>query len=152
MNGGPEKKLEFARESPEESDDYQRYLGRGGILNAKDYESVLSRVKGSTALDKASIEQIEQKAQVEFIAETADITHNEADGVDKRAIFDKSVAIYGILRNDKKPVGVTDHYTQMSDQQIFAEALRMVGDDDSLQKLISRHGKHKHISFSKPEN
>ncbi len=70
-------------------------------------------------------------AQAENIAKFAGIElHNTEDAIDKR------IALYAILRSDVKPKGVEHYHSDMSDQRLFAEVLRMLGDDESLDKMI----------------
>lgn len=139
MQEGLEEKNRVTPEAPKQINGYRHYQELSGRINQKDYKRILLKVEGAATPNAASI------AQAEFIAKTAGIVlDNETGGVDKR------VVLYGIMRNDPVPsdserTGIyNDHYTRMSDQQLFAEALRMVGDSDSLQKLIS---KHPNISF-----
>ncbi len=116
-----------------ENNYYERYKKLGGIINEKDYESALARAKNTTTLDIALIKELE------FIARIAGIKlRNTKDTIDQRTI------LYGILRTDAKPEGVKYHHCQMSDQRLFAEVLRMLGDVDSLNKLINTHP---HIAF-----
>jgi hypothetical protein len=113
---------------------YGQYHALGGIINEKDYESALARAKQA-----ATLENKQMIAQAESIASASGITlQNTKDALDPRTV------LYGILRGDTKPEGVQYHHSQMSDQRLFAEALRMLGDADSLQKLISTYG---NISF-----
>ncbi len=112
---------------------YEQYKALGGIINEKDYESAITRSKNVTAPDKALI------TQTESIAETAGVElHNTKDSLDPR------VVLYGILRNDTHPEGVKYHHSQMSDQRLFAEALRMLGDTESLNKVV---GAYPNITF-----
>ncbi len=105
----------------------------GGIINKKDYESALNKAKNTTTLDIALIKELE------FVARIAGIKlRNTKDAIDQKTI------LYGILRTDAKPKGVKYHHSQMSDQRLFAEVLRMLGDVDSLNKLINTYP---HISF-----
>ncbi len=118
-----------------ENNCYERYQKLGGIINEKDYESALARAKNTTVLDL----EITLIKQSELIAKIAGIElHNSTDALDQRTI------LYGILRADAKPKGIKHHHNQMSDQRLFAEVLRMLGDIDSLNKLINTHP---HISF-----
>ncbi|MEK6817382.1 MAG: hypothetical protein AABX80_01145 [Nanoarchaeota archaeon] len=48
------------------------------------------------------------------------------------------------MRADIRPEKVRHHHSQMCDQRLFAEALRMLGNVDALNKLIRAHP---HISF-----
>lgn len=106
---------------------YQNYKELGGIINEGDYQSALARAKDTTELD------IRLVNQSELIAKVAKIELNNMKGsLDQRTI------LYGVLRSDK-PQGVKYHHCQMSDQRLFAEVLRMLGDVDSLDKLINAH-------------
>jgi len=133
-------KKSAATEAPKE-DGFQNYQELGGKLRKVNFIRVLAKaeeLKASTPHPE-SILHPELIKQVELIAETAGIAlHNEA-GVDKRAL------IYAILRGDPvprapkpepgKPGDYDNHYTRMSDQRLFGEALRVVGDTGSLDKL-----------------
>ncbi len=121
------------QEAEKEKNCYERYKKLGGIINEKDYESALTRAKNATILDIALIKELE------FIARIAGIElRNTKDAIDQRTI------LYGILRTDAKPEGIKYHHCQMSDQRLLAEALRMLGDVDSLNKLINTYP---HIAF-----
>ncbi|MDP3697043.1 MAG: hypothetical protein Q8R55_03345 [Candidatus Taylorbacteria bacterium] len=118
------------QDAPKENNCYQRYQELGGIINEKDYGSALTKAKNTTTLAIALIKGLR------VIAEFAGIElHNAKDSIDPRTI------LYGILRTDTKPEGVQDHHSQMSDQRLFAEALRMLGDTDALNKLVDAHHK-----------
>ncbi len=120
--------------TPKEDNPYGRYLESGGIINEKDYESALVRTKNATAPTIMLIRQAER------IAEFAGIKlYHAENSLDQRTI------LYGILRADTGPEGLEHHHDQMSDQRLFAEALRMLGDADSLDKLINAYP---HSSFS----
>lgn len=107
---------------------YQQYQELGGIINEKDYQSALDRVQKMSELNNKSL-----IAQAELIANKSGIILHNSDGV-----LDPRIILYGILRIDINP-GEKYHHSQMGDQQIFAEALRMLGDADSLKKLIEAH-------------
>ena len=111
-----------------EEKNYQRYLELGGIINEKDYDSALERSENITTLKETLIRQAEK------IAESTGIElHNTEGAIDQRII------LYGILRDDVRPEEVEHHHSQMSDQRIFVEALRMLGDTESLDKMIKRY-------------
>ncbi len=114
-------------------ENYQNYKGLGGIINEGDYQSALARAKNTTTLEDRLVRQSELIARVAKIE-----LNNTKDSLDRRTI------LYGVLRSDK-PKGVKYHHCQMSDQRLFAEALRMLGDVDSLNKLVNTHP---NISFS----
>jgi hypothetical protein len=113
-------------------ENYQNYKGLGGIINEGDYQSALARAKNTTTLDDRLVRQSELIARVAKIE-----LNNTKDSLDQRTI------LYGVLRGDK-PKGVKYHHCQMSDQRLFAEALRMLGDVDSLNKLVNAYS---NISF-----
>lgn len=109
---------------------YERYQKLGGIINEKDYGNALARVEETATLDKALIQQ------AEFIARFAGIElYNTKDVLDRR------VVLYGILRTNARPGDVKYHHSQMCDQRLFAEALRMLGDTDALNKLVDAYHK-----------
>ncbi|MDO8676100.1 MAG: hypothetical protein Q7K16_00335 [Candidatus Azambacteria bacterium] len=112
---------------------YERYQELGGIINEKDYKSALTRAKDITAIDTELTEQLKSIARLAGIE-----LHNTKNVLDQRTI------LYGVLRTDTKPKVVKYHHSQMSDQRLFAEVLRMLGDVDSLSRLINTHP---HISF-----
>lgn len=119
-----------AHDTPKENNCYQRYQELGGIINEKDCKSALARAKKATTLNNALISQaagIAKKAGI--------ILHSSKDVIDPR------VVLYGVLRTDSRPEGVKHHHSQMSDQRLFAEALRMLGDTDVLNKLVDTYHK-----------
>jgi hypothetical protein len=111
-----------------EKNSYQRYLDLGGIINEDDYDSALKRAGGATKISEVTI------MQAENIARFSGIELRDIDGT-----IDPRVTLYGILRNDARPEGVKYHHDQMSDQQIFVEALRMFGNTESADKVIKAH-------------
>ena len=118
--------------SPEKYN-YQRYLALGGIINEVDYNSAIERIDIFHPLSKTLI------LQAKNIAKYAGIELQNVEGD-----LDKRVGLYGILRSDIRPEGVKYHHNSMSDQQIFVEALRMLEDAESVDKMIK---KHRNISF-----
>ena len=103
---------------------YQQYRKMGGVINEKDYKSALDRAKNAAALDNKSL-----ILQVELIARKAGIALQNPEGA-----LDQRIILYGILRTDINQ-GEKYHHSQMSDQQLFAEALRMLKDEESLKKI-----------------
>lgn len=127
-NGLSQLEKQAVLDGTKENNCYQQYQELGGIINEKDYQSALARAKDTTTLNITLIKQLE------FIARVAGIElRNAKDSIDQRTM------LYGILRTDTGPEGVKYHHSQMSDQRLFAEALRMLGDTDSLNKLINTH-------------
>lgn len=113
---------------------YQRYLELGGIINGIDYQSALDRMNKIKTLDRNNPEVKNEIFQAENIARYAGIELSNLKNV-----LDPKIVLYVILRNDTKPKDVKYHHSQMSDQRIFGEVLRMLGDADSLDKLIKFH-------------
>jgi len=115
-------------QNPLEKNNYQRYLCLGGIINEKDYNSAIERAGGITTVDGMLL------GQTKVMSDFAGIElHNAKNSVDLKVI------LYGILRNNVRPEGVKYHHSQMSDQRIFVEALRMLGDTESVNKMIKAH-------------
>ncbi len=125
------------KESPEKTvdvfeDNYQRYLELGGIINEKDCQSALDRM--GKVLDETEPSVRASISQAKGIAEHAGIKlRGSIDSLDPK------IVLYVILRLDINPEGVKYHHSQMSDQRIFGEVLRMLGDIDSLEKLIKAY-------------
>ena len=115
------------RNTPEKNN-YQRYLDLDGIINKDDHRSAFMKVQDTVILDEALIKQAENIAKFAGIE-----LDSSKDTVDPRII------LYGILRRDVRPKGVKYHHDQMSDQRIFVEALRMLGDTESVNKMIKAH-------------
>ena len=113
---------------------YQHYLELGGIINEKDYQSALDRMNNAYALDKKSPGIRNSIQQAVDMARYAKIELNDSEDV-----HDSKILLYVILRLDVKPEDVEYHHSQMSDQRIFGEVLRMLGDADSLDKLIKAY-------------
>ena len=113
----------------QEKDPYEQYKELGGIINREDYENALARARdAATAPEKMLV------GQAELMAEFAGIElHNTKDAIDQR------ITLYETLRADSKPEEIKYHHSQMSDQRLFAEVLRMLGDTDSLEKLIQAY-------------
>ena len=106
---------------------YNKYQELGGIINEKDYVRVLEKVKKTATFNRTLIQQAEN------ITEYAGIVLENSGGVDPR------VKLYVVLRADNKPKDVKYHHSQMPDQRLFAEALRMLRDVDSLNKVIAAY-------------
>ena len=119
---------------------YQRYVDLGGIINETDYNSALSKLEMSE--EDEEVPDKHQIAQAENMAKYAGIELSGQNGTDRR------VKLYSILRSDVKPKGQKYHHSDMADQRIFVEALRMWGDIDSVNKMIE---KYPNISFTYKE-
>lgn len=106
---------------------YERYLELGGIINEEDYRKAMGRMEQTTTLEKCLI------SQAEHIAKTTGIRLQNFKGE-----LDPTTILYGVLRTDQNP-DVKNHHGQMSDRQLFAEALRMLDQPESLAKLIQAY-------------
>lgn len=120
---------------------YQRYLELGGNINKKDYQSVIDRINNAFTLDGGDPEIRSRISQAEGMARYAGIKLNDSkDALDPSAILlDSRVVLYVILRSDVMSKGVICHHSQMTDQRLFVEALRMLGDTDSLDKMFKAY-------------
>ena len=112
-----------------ENNAYGSYRTLGGIINEKDCVIALDKSEKTAAFNKTLIQEAEN------IAERAGIVLENSDGADPR------VKLYAVLRADNKPEDVKYHHSQMSDQRLFAETLRMLGDTDALDKLVNAYHK-----------
>ncbi|MDP1689022.1 MAG: hypothetical protein Q8L47_02740 [bacterium] len=116
------------KEESENDKLYQEYLKLGGIINKEDWKSALTRTENKKDRDQNRI------SQIEAIARFAGI-----DLVDTEDELDKRIVLYELLRSDVQPEKVQYHHQQMTNQRIFAEVLKMVGDTDSLNKFVKRY-------------
>jgi len=107
---------------------YERYRQLGGIINEGDYKKALTRVAQTTRLREKTL-----VAQAERVVGVAGFSLNN----DKDCLDDVTT-LYGVLRTDQKP-GVEYHHGQMSDERLFAEALRMLDRPDLLAKVIEAY-------------
>lgn len=115
----------------QEKDPYEQYQELGGIINREDYERALQR-----SAEMAAVSDTIMVEQVENMAEFAGIElQNEKSANDPR------VKLYAVLRSDSKPEKVKYYHSQMSDQRLFAEVLRILGGTEALDKLIGAYHK-----------
>lgn len=105
---------------------YFRYQALGGIINKGDYYKTLRRAGKITSL------RFDLVLQAEEIARVAGLT------LDDKKCFDKITVLYGVLRTDQNP-GLEHHHSQMNDQRLFAEALRMLNHPDLLAQVIAAY-------------
>lgn len=124
---------------------YSRYLELGGIINEKDFRGAIFQMHSMRMmLERGGLEArtygiLSRAEQAKGIARYSGIELS-----DSRDTPDPRIVLYVILRGDTRPEGVNYHHDQMSDQRIFGEVLRMLGDEDSFNKLVKAHP---HISF-----
>lgn len=110
-------------QSPVEEHTYEEYMKLGGIINVSDYSSALLRARGKAPSAYG-------RAQAELMARVAGIPLEEKDAL---------IALYSVLREDENFGHEKYHHSQMSDQQLFAEVLRMRGEAEFLRKFIAAH-------------
>lgn len=106
---------------------YRRYRELGGIIDEASYRKALARVEHTTHLTDTLV------VQARLIAQVAGITLNNSGGY-----LNAATILYGVLRTDSNP-GTQHHHSQMCDQRLFAEALRMLDYPDLLAKVIEAH-------------
>lgn len=109
---------------------YDRYRELGGIINEVDYQKALARAGQTTSLRKTLV------AQAKLIARVAGVPLDD----DFQGCPGKITILYGVLRTDSNSnPGEQYHHSQMCDQRLFAEALRMLDFPDLLAKVIKAH-------------
>jgi len=118
---------------------YRHYLELGGIINETDYQNAIDRMYSTHMLERKDPQVRSSIMQVWIMAEYSGIRLNNLEDVS-----DSRIVLYVILRGDVESDGVKYHHSQMSDQRIFGEVLRMLGDTDSFSKLVKAYP---HISF-----
>ena len=111
-----------SEDTPEYS--YEHYKELDGIINEKDYASSLEKSRSLTSMDKSYIRQAQN------IAGIAGIELNISD-----EDMDPRVKLYYVLRSDIQPEDVKHHHSQLSDQRLFLEVLRMLEDAGSAEKM-----------------
>lgn len=117
-----------------EKGNFEKYKEQKGTIDKEDYLNILARARDVVRAGSAPM------SQALSIAKYAGITlQNVSIGSDV-------VTLYCLMRMDKKPKEKDGgfHYTQMSDQRLFAEVLQILGDTDSFSKLT---GAYPNISF-----
>ena len=111
---------------------YEKYRSLGGFLIETDFANALARAKANRTLDSHSLLQAQGMARAAGI-----VLEGKENGLDPRvALYD---ALNDILRVD--PAGNINryHYRKLEDKPLFAEALRMLGDTESLAKFLKTH-------------
>ncbi len=117
---------------------FKEYRNSGGILNNHDYTDLLAlaRPKGGGALFQPGktpgvTEDLDtlKKGLIQMVHETGIVLNNG---------FDARKLLYLILRTDKK-LQARYHGRLEKDEQVFAEVLRMVGDRESRERLVTNY-------------
>ncbi len=117
---------------------YTDYVSMGGRLDEENYARVMKKAEEESG---AGITSSYARAQVATIA---DISGISLEHIRDEVGLDP-VVIYEILRNDKIPKEVANHHSQMIDQQLLVESLRMLGAQSATLAIIA---KHPHITFN----
>ena len=116
---------ETSKENKKENTRYQQYLASGGIMNEKEYESALARADSAGRAPGTPEKELGKEPG--NMAKFAGIKLRNTEDV-----LDKRTAWYRVLRAGS---------SQMYDQRLFAEVLRMLEDKDALKKLIAAYHK-----------
>ena len=107
---------------------YEKYRSVGGFLSEADFVNALALAKEKRTLDSHSLLQAEGMARAAGI-----VLEGKKNGIDPRvALYD---ALHDILRANPGRDINRYHYRKLEDQSLFAEALRMLGDTESLAKF-----------------
>ena len=111
--------------------DYEKYRNAGGFLSEADFANALAEVKARRTVEPHSLSQAEGMAKAAGI-----VLESREEGIDPRvALYD---VLHDMLRVDDRDI---NRYplSQLSDQPLFAEVLRMLGDTQSLAKFLKTH-------------
>lgn len=122
------------RESPYS---YEGYVAMGGRIDEENYHRVMKRASEESG--HFTVDQMRDQTRL-----TAEISGISLDAIRDDVGIDPR-CIYEILRHDVKPVDAEHHHSQMCDQKLLVESLRMLEQGDAAQAIINRHP---NISFS----
>lgn len=114
---------------------YARYIELGGEIDGDSFREVWNRAAMITTLARTTILQAEHMAQV------AGFSLNNGQHLDEVTVF------YGALRSGYNPEPEF-HYSQMCDQKLLAEALKMLDRPDLLMRVIAAY--HPQIRIKAP--
>lgn len=137
-NGGIEMEIQELSVPPNEGGpkySYEGYVACGGRIDEVNYRRVMKAVQNAPLDGESAKRQTDITALISGVSLEA--IRNDT-GIDPRAI-------YGILRHDHMPLEVKAHHTQMSDQQLLVESLRMLEQEGAVQAIMD---KHPHIEFN----
>ena len=102
---------------------FGRYESLGGILTEAEYTEVMEELSKLVKIDSHSLSQAKDYARLA--------------GIEIKQENDIRAALFDVLRLHLKPGLI--HPTLISDQPIFAEVLRMLGDIPSLDIFLQAH-------------
>ena len=110
-----------------------------GIINEFDFHRLLKLANSATL--SSLKEGLDQYGQHQIDQWVMRVTHiAEQKRIELIGANDPRVILYILAKNDVHPTPINgkkvSHHSEMSDQRIFEEILRMVGDTESLKKLL----------------
>lgn len=127
-------------------------------------ETLVAQSQSGALMSQAQRGDIErlsiQMAPVKIAADAAGISLEADEALEKvvgtelgavKYIKDPRAVLFTLLRGHTDTVGEGNHHSQMGDHELFVEALRMLGDQESFKQLDEAHP---HMSFDygkKPE-
>lgn len=114
----------------QEKSQYETYRESGGVFDEQDYNEILGQNE-NMAPDQRILNK-QREMQAEEMAKLAGIDLNK---------IQNAVEVYGVLRSTPTGHDAENHHSQMPDQSLFAEALRISGNMDELYKLIEKYHK-----------
>jgi hypothetical protein len=127
-------------------------------------EMLIAQSQASSLMSPAQRADIErlsiQMTPVKIMAGVAGISLEADDALEKvvgtelgavKFIKDPRAVLFTILRGHTDTAGEGNHHSQMNDQSLFVEALRMFGDQESFKKLDEAHPRMSFDYEEKPE-
>lgn len=116
---------------------YAGYVAVGGRIDEANYQRVMKRASEESGHFRVNHLRDQTRSTADVSGVSLDAVRDDV-GIDPRCIYE-------ILRYDEKPADAKDHHSQMSDQELLVESLRMLEQGSAAQAIID---KHPHISFS----
>ena len=117
-------------EDGEQEHRYKKYLESSWLINEAACEEALRRATDDVEFNKLDSHSKEFCAkQAKMIADVSGIT-----------LDSEVLCLYTVLRTDYvAKTEVEHHHSGLSDQKLFAEALRILGHKDALDKVMLAH-------------
>jgi hypothetical protein len=104
---------------------YQKYQARGGSISEAEYSDILQQAENTKEIKDIFSKNAETYARDAGVALTKSKNN-----------IDPKIILYRILRDAKYPETQTgSHYTKMSDQTLFREAMLILDDMESAKQL-----------------
>lgn len=139
--------MSMSREMVTFSKRYARYKSLGGVIDKGACQDIWTEAAGITYVDKAL------SLQADHYALESGVPLWKADPFDKVKVVwksgiwvtlysadqvDDATVLYGVLRSGINPEPEF-HHSQMCDQRLFAEALRMLGRRPEIKRVIAAY-------------